>query len=346
MASLLKYTTTRDGYKIAYSVRGNGEPLLLMPCILQGDIAKMSDIPVLRSMEDPLVARFKLIQYDARGTGSSTRGIGPQHSMLDTVLDLESIAEAACATSFVLMADIFSCYTAMLYAIKYPERVRALILINPSPFEGEPLMAAWRDLYLNSWPLFLSTFVAATCPDGEDVKDMVAGSVTQEDFRHLADGAIGHKMADIISRVMVPTLVLSSRSFLNPRFVKVAHDVAAGIANGRLVYLDGTKNADSLTSPDGSLPSGIRVIYEFLDELGLGPVEPSATTVNSTETGLSSREVEVLRLIAAGKRNREIARDLVISDSTVAKHVSSILAKTEAGNRAEATTFAHKHHLV
>jgi DNA-binding CsgD family transcriptional regulator/pimeloyl-ACP methyl ester carboxylesterase len=297
-------------------------------------------------MRDPLAARFMLVEYDARGTGSSTRGIGPDHSMLDTLIDLEAVADAANTTSFVLMADIFSCYTAMLFAIQYPERVRALILVNPSPLEGEPLMAAWRDLYLNSWPLFLSTFIATTCPDGEDVKEMVAGSVTQEDFKHIADGAIGHKMADIICLVTVPTLVLSSRSFLNPKFLKVAHEVAAGMANGRLVHLDGSKNADFLTSSDGSLPRGIRVIDEFLGELGLDADDPLVTSMNSDETGLSSREVEVLRLIAAGKRNREIARDLVISDSTVAKHVSSILSKTESGNRAEATTFAHTHHLV
>ena len=81
-------------------------------------------------------------------------------------------------------------------------------------------------------------------------------------------------------------------------------------------------------------------MFNFLDELGLDePALTNGATVSAS--GLSAREVEVLRLIAAGKRNREIAHDLVISDSTVAKHVSSILAKTDAGNRAEATTFAH-----
>ena len=72
-------------------------------------------------------------------------------------------------------------------------------------------------------------------------------------------------------------------------------------------------------------------------------LQPSEPTVDDE---LTHRQVEILKLIAAGKRNREIARDLVISDSTVAKHVSSILAKTDSGNRAEATTFAHTHHLV
>jgi DNA-binding NarL/FixJ family response regulator len=62
--------------------------------------------------------------------------------------------------------------------------------------------------------------------------------------------------------------------------------------------------------------------------------------------GLSVRELEVLRLIAAGKSNQQIAEALVISESTVAKHVTSILAKTESANRTEAGAYAHKHGLA
>jgi DNA-binding NarL/FixJ family response regulator len=56
--------------------------------------------------------------------------------------------------------------------------------------------------------------------------------------------------------------------------------------------------------------------------------------------GLSQREVEVLRLIAAGKSNREIAETLYISINTVANHVRNILTKTTTANRTEAATFA------
>jgi DNA-binding NarL/FixJ family response regulator len=56
--------------------------------------------------------------------------------------------------------------------------------------------------------------------------------------------------------------------------------------------------------------------------------------------GLSQREVEVLRCIAAGKSNREIAKTLCISSNTVANHVRNILTKTSTANRTEAATFA------
>jgi predicted ATPase/DNA-binding CsgD family transcriptional regulator len=61
---------------------------------------------------------------------------------------------------------------------------------------------------------------------------------------------------------------------------------------------------------------------------------------------LSSREVEVLRLIAAGRSNREIADTLAISVNTVLRHITHIFAKTGVVNRAEAATYAHRHHLV
>jgi NarL family two-component system response regulator LiaR len=62
--------------------------------------------------------------------------------------------------------------------------------------------------------------------------------------------------------------------------------------------------------------------------------------------GLSQREVEVLRLIALGKSNRDIADDLVISLRTVVHHVTSILNKIGAANRTEAAVYAARHGLV
>jgi DNA-binding CsgD family transcriptional regulator len=62
--------------------------------------------------------------------------------------------------------------------------------------------------------------------------------------------------------------------------------------------------------------------------------------------GLSEREVEVLRLVAAGKTNQEIAEVLCRSPNTVAIHVRNILGKTQAANRAEAAAFAVRHGLL
>ena len=62
--------------------------------------------------------------------------------------------------------------------------------------------------------------------------------------------------------------------------------------------------------------------------------------------GLTQREAEVLRLVAAGKTDREIAEELVIGVRTVSTHVSNILNKTNAANRTEAATYATRNDLV
>jgi DNA-binding CsgD family transcriptional regulator len=58
--------------------------------------------------------------------------------------------------------------------------------------------------------------------------------------------------------------------------------------------------------------------------------------------GLTAREAEVLRLVAAGRSNREIAAELFISAKTASVHVSNILAKLRAGSRTEAAAIAHR----
>ena len=62
--------------------------------------------------------------------------------------------------------------------------------------------------------------------------------------------------------------------------------------------------------------------------------------------GLTQREVEVLRLIAVGKSNRDIAQELFVSPNTVANHVRSILTKTGTANRTEAAAYARRHDLL
>jgi DNA-binding NarL/FixJ family response regulator len=58
--------------------------------------------------------------------------------------------------------------------------------------------------------------------------------------------------------------------------------------------------------------------------------------------GLTRRELEVLRLVAVGRTNREIARDLFLSPRTVEMHVRNVLSKLECRSRTEATSKAHE----
>jgi DNA-binding NarL/FixJ family response regulator len=62
--------------------------------------------------------------------------------------------------------------------------------------------------------------------------------------------------------------------------------------------------------------------------------------------GLTAREAEVLRLVAAGKSNRAIAGELVISKHTVARHLQNIFAKLNISSRSAATAYAFEHDLA
>ena len=67
---------------------------------------------------------------------------------------------------------------------------------------------------------------------------------------------------------------------------------------------------------------------------------------NVINYGLSSREFEVLKLLVKGFSNPEIAKKMLISESTVKAHVSSILRKIKVKNRIEAVVIAIKNNIV
>ena len=62
--------------------------------------------------------------------------------------------------------------------------------------------------------------------------------------------------------------------------------------------------------------------------------------------GLTDRELQVLRLLASGKTNKVIARELSLSEKTVDRHVSNIFDKVNVASRAAATAFAYEHDLI
>lgn len=74
------------------------------------------------------------------------------------------------------------------------------------------------------------------------------------------------------------------------------------------------------------------------------PTSPNQTSGHPA--GLTAREIEVLRLVAAGLTSSEIARELKISEKTVAHHLTHIFNKTSSDNRAAAVAFAIRHGLA
>ncbi len=107
--------------------------------------------------------------------------------------------------------------------------------------------------------------------------------------------------------------------------------------------------------PVAEARAGLEEALGIARELGMPPLEERAsaalaglpaTAASARPAGLSDREVEVLRLIAAGKTNKEIVFALFISEKTVHNHVSNILAKIGVTNRVEAAAFALRQGLT
>ncbi|MCI0437671.1 MAG: AAA family ATPase [Chloroflexi bacterium] len=94
---------------------------------------------------------------------------------------------------------------------------------------------------------------------------------------------------------------------------------------------------------------GMRPLLErarALREAASQIVQPPHPPASEYPDGLTQREVEVLRLVAAGKSNREIGDALFISVNTVMRHMSNIFVKTNTSNRTEAALYAAQHRLT
>jgi ATP/maltotriose-dependent transcriptional regulator MalT len=117
-------------------------------------------------------------------------------------------------------------------------------------------------------------------------------------------------------------------------------------ARARVLIAQACRALDDDDAAELELDAARAAFVELGAEPDLARVDSLATTVSADAHGLTARELEVLRLVASGKSNREIAAALVISEHTVARHLQNIFAKLDVSSRAAAGAFAYEHDLV
>jgi DNA-binding NarL/FixJ family response regulator len=124
-------------------------------------------------------------------------------------------------------------------------------------------------------------------------------------------------------------------------------DAPYEVARAQLLMARACRRLGDRDTAGMELAAARRVFEQLAAVPALAQVKALTGTVpRQAPGGLTSREVEVLALVAKGRTNRQIADELVISEKTVARHVSNIFSKIGVASRAAATAYAYEHDLV
>ena len=335
----VQYVKTSDGYSIAFSVVGEGRPVVYVPPHFY-HLQLRWRYP--KALARGLAARFQLVMFDSRGTGMSSRGLElEEFEMIHLVRDLEAVVDHVQLRKMVLVGTGSSCHTAVRYAAKHPDRVEALVLISCNVDRRLSPLATFNPVTSGDWDAFLYLITSAgknreeTLRDVEDLKRMVDAS----DFVIRSRAENESSIAPELERLNAPTLVIHPREVRTPSNDECA-EVASKIPGAQLVVTEGGGATNTVGDPDAAMAA----IEQFLASVP-STVGDDGQAVDLV-SDLSPREVEVLRLLAAGKSNQQIADELVISINTVNRHVSNIYAKAGVANRAEAATYAARNGIA
>ena len=335
----VRYAQTSDDIAIAYQAVGSGPVTIWMPSL--SNIRAQWRVPALRMAYERLSQDLTLVLYDGRGTGSSDRRVGDLG--LDAHLrDLEAVIEAVGADRVNLLGYYHAVAAAVAYAATNPQRVDRVLLFGGAARMREAMGPAQTQALLSlveqDWDLFADAAATAWLGWGSGEN---AGRVA-EAFRTAATPAVARDwfaeaarmdVSDLLDQVVAPTLVLH-RQAASQIPVEVSRRLADGVRHGTLVELEGS--TPTLFVEGGARDLAMVSRWFLTGEVHRG----SATGSGQATTALTTREQDVLRLIATGRTNAVIARDLGIAEHTVERHAANLYRKLGVRSRAEATAWA------
>ena len=349
----IQYATSPDGASIAYWTLGEGKPLVYMAGGPWHHI-ELWEVPECRRWYDRLAQDRMLVRYDLRGTGSSDRDVA-DYSLEAQVSDLEAVVDRLGLHGFALVAATDAGPVAISYAARHPESVARLVLWCSwarTADVSSPRIQAWLSLIDQDWELMTDTCaqIALGWSAGEigrQAADRLRQAVTR-DAAAAALAAVGRfDVTGVLSEIRAPTLVLH-RPDVSWFPAGVAQNLASRIPDARLTLLEGESTAPYLGDTEGAASA----LVEFLEEepqpaTGAEPAPPVGGDQSrmAHPDGLTDREIEVLRLVAAGRTNKEIADALVLSVRTVERHITNVYGKIGARGRADAAAYTLTHGL-
>lgn len=347
MEPSLSYARTTDGVSIAYTVTGEGPALVWLPPVPFSNIIGQWRIPFIRDAYRRLAEHFRLILYDGRGTGHSQRDVADLG--LEAMLrDLDAVVGHARAETFALVGYYHSALPAIAYAARHADRVSRLVLFGASVRAQDSMSApetqALFTLIERDWDLFVDSAAHAWMgwsvgEEGRLVADAFRSATTPAIARATLEAAREMDVSAEVGSVVAPALVLH-RQGERQMPLEISQRLAEALPNGRLLKLEGSAAGLFFEDPGGDL----HVLLDFLDgDSGMATASPGSGRRSvglDAPDGLTGREVEVLRLVAQGESNAEIAHRLGLSIHTVERHAANLYRKIGARGRADATAYA------
>jgi len=356
----IRFCTAFDHTRLAYAKVGQGPPLVKVGNWLS-HLEYDWNSPVWQPWLENWSRFHTFYRYDPRGCGLSDWNVS-DFSFDALVSDLETVVDAAGLEQFDLFAMSQGGCVSIAYTARHPERVRKLILYggylqgslsgNPTP-EGLEEAELHLKLLKLSWgnenPAYRQVFTTLLIPEGtpeqfawfNNLQLVSTSPANAMEVRRTFNMVDVREQAKMIS---VPTMVIQAKQDASVLFEE-GRETAAHIPGARFVVLD-SKNHILMRNE----PAWPYLWNEFYRFLGVGAELPKEKmTVSASDqivVGLSARERDVLRLLAQGHENREIARRLVLSEKTVRNYVSNIYAKLQINSRGEAIVLARQSGLV
>ena len=357
MSSLprISYARSADGVSLAFTAVGAGPALVFLPPVPFSSLRMQWQNPLFRGVFEQLARRLTVVHYDGRGTGHSQRDVSDL-SLEAMVSDLEAVIDRAGLAEVSLVGQYNSCPHAIAYAARHPDRVRRMVLFGGSARGWDTLGArqtqALLSLIEQDWDLFADTAAHqwlgwAAHEAGRAKADEIRTAVTPQIARATIQAASAADVTELLPGVAAPVLVLHRRGVTQIP-VEVSRSLAQGLPRGRLVLLEGAQPALFMDDTDMVVSMLAGFVCDGIVPAGAAE-QPGAATAGAPSpqaADISRRELEVLRLLAAGESNSQIARRPGLSTHTIERHVANLYRKIGARGRADAVAHALRHGLA
>jgi pimeloyl-ACP methyl ester carboxylesterase/DNA-binding CsgD family transcriptional regulator len=353
----IRFCTASDGVRIAYAVVGSGPVLVKAPNWLT-HLEYEWQSPVWRHWWQELAQDHTIIRFDQRGCGLSDWNV-EDFSFYARVSDLEAVVESTGVDKFALLGISQGGAAAIEFAARHPEMVTHLVLCGAFARgrmrrgHAKNVQDAVVTLIREGWgqdnPAYRQMFTSMFMPDAsaEQMRwfnELQRVSTSPENAAQSYEAGGRVDVMDRLRLVSAPTLVLHARGDQRVEF-EHGRLLAALIPGASFVPLESRNHLTLEDEPAWEvLIANVRHFLKTGKPLPTAPVPTDSP--QAAPDSLTARELEVLRLIAAGRSNQEIAQELVISFNTVTNHVKNILGKTGCANRTEAASYAYQRGIV